>query len=116
METNDSDEDSSVNGDISESSDSMEPEVEKHKCKRNKVKTLKHKKDLCETSKSDSDTEESHAKHHKKRKKKTSSHTKPAPKSGLKSPMMPLAAAATASLQTVSLDLAQLSNLVQYVQ
>ena len=116
METSDSDEDSSVNGDISESSDSMEPEVKKHKCKRKKVKKLKHKKDLCETSESDSDTEESHAKHHKKRKKKASSHTKPAPKSGLKSPMMPLAAAATVSPHTVSLDLAQLSNLVQYVQ
>ena len=98
METSDSDEDSSVNGDIRESSDSMEPEVEKHKCKSKKVKKLKHKKDLCETSESDSDTEESHAKHHKKRKKKTSSHTEPAPKSGLKSPMMTLAAVANASL------------------
>ena len=116
METSDSDEDRSVNGDISESSDSTEPEVEKHKCKRKKVKKLKCKKHLCETSESDSDTEESNEKHHKKRKKKTSSHSKLAPKSGLKSPMMPLAAAATASTQIVSLDLAQLSNLIQYVQ
>ena len=38
METSDSDEDSSVNGDISESSDSMEPKVEKHKHIRKKVK------------------------------------------------------------------------------
>ena len=78
------------------------------------MKKLKCKKDLSETS--DSDTEVSDEKHHKKRKKKTSSHSKPAPKSGLKSPMMALAAAATASPQTVSLDLAQLSNLIQYVQ
>ena len=114
METSDSDEDSSVNGDISESSDSTEPEVKKHKRKKKKLKKMKQKKDLCETS--ESDISEGDAKHHKKRKKKTSSYSKPAPKSGLNSPMMPLAAAATASPQTVSLDFTQLSNLVQYVQ
>ena len=87
---------------IQEEQDGSISSVDKEKCGNDKV----------------SENDDSEKKCPKNKKKKTSSQSKPAPKSGLKSPMIPLAtaAAATARPQTVSLDLNQLTSLVWYVQ